>query len=411
MRRNRKSLYSPTGGIEPEVLNMLYGTQDTDMSYQIPKPIRTAIMAEAGPLAHVVDNAINQSFRTAWLKCGHRPGEVDLVLSFFIEGLDFLEEEFNRLLKPRGVAVCISGIFTHQTPMVELTTTEFAGRRCELSDLCVLTTYGQPLATRGLGNAMLLQAKMEVRYGGLDEIQQALYADETRFDYHSPGALRTLNPRRRVLPPKYEPALAFWDLGGRHFPELPDWDWHRTNVMWGSQMHRECPTEHEFGAMFVDFLRGAAGYGLRQPGVGEIRWNRIIFDLLEVTAKAAVTRRNLAVRDVPRGSDRTARRLLKNANGPGCPFVLRNSLAETLAFYSPELGELGKKIELTERVHIDDEQPLDEHEPKRERDGGLPPILGDERLSEGDGGAGNLVFFHFTEATMTRPTGRKFSFD
>ncbi|MEI6536923.1 MAG: hypothetical protein WCN98_16375, partial [Verrucomicrobiaceae bacterium] len=111
------------------------------MSYQIPQDIRDALMAEFAPLSDIVDNAVNVSFRTANLECRGSDGEVDRVLSFFIEGLELIESEFNRVLAPCKIEVSIAGIFTHQTPVIELVKAPPA-RRCELADLCVLATYG-----------------------------------------------------------------------------------------------------------------------------------------------------------------------------------------------------------------------------------------------------------------------------
>jgi len=364
------------------------------MSYQIPSGIREAIMAEAGPLTQAVDTAAHLSFLRADTDCNMRPGEVDKVLSFFIVGLEFMEEEFNRRLHPRGVNVSISGIFTHQTPKVDLTTTAYRGKECELADLCVLATYGQPLARDGLGNAMLLQAKTRFHQGA-DPVQRALYEDEIEFLYSSPGCLAQLNHNLRQLPPKWEPALAYWEVGDWTWHDLPHY--HRTWLYWANQVQRNMPAPTPFGTAVIDFLRGAGGYGFRRPTSGSRKWSRILFDLIEVTARTAVNLDSISVRDLPRGDGRLARRVLQGANTPGCPFVSRNSLAETLAFYSRELGELGRKIESRGRVWSEKLAAYAEAEPSRP--GEIPPILGNDRLSMdgGEGGAGNLVFMHFTE--------------
>src|ERR1044072_1750818 len=101
------------------------------MICHIPKRIRDAIMAEFGPLTEAIDFAVEQSFRTADLECRGSAGEGDKSRSFFIDGVELIENEFNRRLNHRRVYLSISAIFTHQTPMVDLTTVQ-RGRHCEL---------------------------------------------------------------------------------------------------------------------------------------------------------------------------------------------------------------------------------------------------------------------------------------
>jgi hypothetical protein len=190
------------------------------MTCEVPANVRNAILANSLTLSHAIDLAVTHSFRAADNQCNQRPGEVDKVLSFFIEGLEFLENEANRILLPRGVAVSISAIFTHQTPKVELTTTQYVGRNCELADLCLLATYGQQLPFNCIGNGVFFQAKNNFQRGS-DPVQCALYEEETRVIYHRPGDLSGLNPNHRTLPPKREPALAYWILGVQPWHNFP----------------------------------------------------------------------------------------------------------------------------------------------------------------------------------------------
>lgn len=365
------------------------------MSYQIPRHIRDALMAEFAPLSEIVDNAVNVSFRTANVECRGQDGEVDKVLSFFIEGLELMETEFNRVLAPRRIEVSIAGIFTHQTPMIELVNPP-PDRRCELADLCILATYGERLRPNdGLGNAIFLQAKNDFDHDA-SPIQRELYEVERDFRYYRPKVLSSLNPNTRILPEKGEPALAYWELEQR-------WWWHgdprnrATSMLWANQARRQHPPRTGFGAAMIDFLRGAGGYGFRAPQAGQRAWSQIIFDLLNVTALAAVTRRNLNVRGAPRGAGTISREILRNMRGPQQPFVLRNSLAKILRFYSEELGKIGQHLEGDEKF------PLEEKLKGRNGDGdgghdGEPPILGNQREFEGEenGGSGNFILINFS---------------
>jgi hypothetical protein len=260
------------------------------MSYRLPLKIWNAINAEATTLADDADNAVRLSFRTADHDCREKPGEVDKVLSFFIQGLDVIERQFNRRLNPHKVRVTISGIFTHQTPKVTQITSRCAGQTCELADLCILVTYGTKLERGGLGTATLLQAKNNF-FEGADEVQRSLYEEESQFRYKSPADLASKSPNTRTFPPKWEPALGYWQLG--------EWYWHRfpydhtTAILWANRMTRHTVGAHTFGDAVVDILRGSAGYGFREPKSGETGWSRMLFDLIEVTAKQTVRRKNL----------------------------------------------------------------------------------------------------------------------
>jgi hypothetical protein len=372
------------------------------MSYRIPQHIRSALMGEAARLSFVIDEAVRLSFRTADLECRDNPGEVDKVLSFFIEGLDLIENEFNRLLHPRRVHLSVSGIFTHQTPKVELLTVpRFGGRRCELADLCLLVTYGAPLERRGLGNALLLQAKNDFE-SDLDEVQCALYEEEIRFRYHSPSTLADPKPVERNLPPKGEPALAYWGLGRWYRYHLPYE--YSTSLLWASEVAGRHKHPRQFGGAIFDVLRGAAGYGFRRPSAKEEGWSKTLFDLITVTATQAAVRQNMGVRGRQRGCGRLARQLLQQSYAKGSSYVVRNSLAETLAFYSPELRAAGTAIEKQAQKWVDEKLAADEEPAPGGRRGeghvgNDPPLLRNERPAGPDdgGGGGNWVLFHFTQ--------------
>ena len=357
-------------------------------------------MANFGPLSEVIDTAVNVSLRTANLECRGEEEEPDKVLSFFIYGLELIENEFNRLLQGRGIRVSISGIFTHQTPMVDLASLPAGKRRCELADLFVLATYGQQLAPYGgLGNALFLQAKNDFDHGA-DPIQRKLYEVEPGFEYGRPQAIRNEAPLppTRTLPPKGDPALAYWELDGPRWWMTPNPNQWPTGLLWANQVNRQIPQRHPFGAAIVDFLRGAAGHGFRAPVANSKGWSRIVFDLLNVTARGAVNRRNMNVRGAARGIGTLTREIFQNMRGSEQPFAVRNSLADTLAFYSEELGELGKRIEAAEKFPSEEKlkgrNGDDGDEGKG--DGGAPPILGNRReFEEENGGAGNLILIRF----------------
>jgi hypothetical protein len=365
------------------------------MSNYVSKRIRNAIMTEFGPLTEAIDFAVEQSFRTADLECRGSAGEADKVLSFFIDGLELIEHEFNRRLNSRRVFVSISAIFTHQTPMVELTTVQ-RGRRCELADLVMLATYERPNGLRGRGNGLFLQAKNNFDHDS-SPVQRTLYEQETQFRYYRPASLAGLPSRDRSLPPKAEPALAYWELESteRYWAPYHPPVREGTGLLWANQVNRKYPRRHPFGAAIVDFLRGAAGYGFKEPKPGETGWSRIVWDLLTVTAQSAVNRQNINVKGAARGRGALVRYCLTHQPSQSQSYAMRNSLAETLSFYSQELGDLGTKLERQSQDWVERKQA---HISDDFGGVGEPPILGNDRPSapDGDGGAGNLVLFHFT---------------
>ena len=102
----------------------------------------------------------------------------------------------------------------------------------------------------------------------------------------------------------------------------------------------------------------------------------MIFDLIEITASVAVNRSNLRVRGMPRRSpDRLASSVLLNSWAKDSPFVMRNSLAETLAFYSVELGIQGKEIESRED-YMKNVASRKDNERSFDNVGAEPPMLG-----------------------------------
>ena len=359
------------------------------MRYPIPQDMAHALRAEHRALSQIVDNAVDVSFRIADLECVGAPGEVDKLLSFFLEGVETIEVEFNRILSSRGLRVSIAAIFTHQTPMVQFPEPTYSNR-CELADLCILATYNEPLGpTGGLGNSILIQAKNDFDSDSTPA-QRELYEHALRFDYYRPAALvgaAPAPPPTRNLPPKPLPVLAYWELRDR-------W-WIRgypvTALLWAAHVLYGTRRRYGFGSSLVDFLAGSAGYGFRRPAAAARDWSRIMFDLLSVTAEALVNRRSLNIRGAPRGIGPGIRDLLLQMR-IGAPAVILNSLPEILDFYSKELGEVGRyAVAHAEKV-------TNKHYPRPKGDGGdKPPILGDSREYEQDGGgAGNIILFHFS---------------
>jgi len=362
------------------------------MSYNIPRWIKRQIDIRRREIAAAIDDAVGLSFANAHRICRGRDGEVDKVLQFFIDGVDLIENHLDHLLLPVGIEVSVASIFTHQSPYVKFSTAQAPNSRCELADICFLATYGETLDSPagGLGNALLLQAKQKFSAPPKDR-QRQLYEVASKFKYDCPTTLKKELPDQRTLPPKHVTALCYWELDRLdHVPNAP------TGLRWSHSPSKSEP----FGSVIADFLAGECGYGYHMPQANEESWSRIIFDLLRVTANACANRQNLKVRERKRGTGSLYRQIFYATERDKSPFVVRNSLANILKFYAPELGELGAKIE-DQPDYPRPEKPSKSTEVDPEEMGGKPPdppSFGDDRGYQGDGtgGAGNIILIHFS---------------
>jgi hypothetical protein len=134
---------------------------------------------ERDRIVEAIKQTIDQTFDAADAGCRERPGEVDRLVYFFLEGLPLIEDQFNRILGPYGIHSTLSGIFCHQTPKVEPhPNVQAKNHTCELGDILFLVTYGRVLYGSYLGNSFLVQAKEDVR-SIAGNLQEHLYGSST----------------------------------------------------------------------------------------------------------------------------------------------------------------------------------------------------------------------------------------
>jgi len=93
----------------------------------------------------------------------HRSKEVATLLYFFLD-LNHLQDALNQILRKERITTACKGIFGHKSgrlgPVVDFDMPP-GTPGCELCDLLVLTTYGDPISGTALGNAAFLQAKLK----------------------------------------------------------------------------------------------------------------------------------------------------------------------------------------------------------------------------------------------------------
>ena len=317
------------------------------------------------------------------------PTEPDLVLSFFLHGIEQLESDWNTWLSPWGLSVKMSGAFFHGTPKVEpqpLTPAKQAAAEarcgcltpvsgtCELGDLMVIVIHDEMPV--GRGNAIMFQAKKGF-YGSADPLQRFLYEHADEFIYQR--ATPALNGQLRDMRPKEDLAYAYWDIAPDHraFRSSPrPYRWGRAGSasLFAADAMIDRPVWDSFGEVLTDLIFGDSGEPFVLPASNN-GWSKIVHDLLTVTAnKIMGSKSKVNVRGAKRGreTDAVVRHLLANQGVP-----VRNSLGEALARLSPDFKQAYIALE-----------GIPELDAKNSDGGGpqLPPLPDfDER--EGDGGS------------------------
>lgn len=370
------------------------------MPIRPPVQILGPLLLERDRLIYAIGQTIDVTFAAAEVGCANGAGEVDRLVYFFMEGLPALEDQFNRILDPHGLRATVCGIFCHQTPRAEPQPNLHRGAgACELGDMLFLSTYGRRMFNRFVGNALLTQAKEDVR-SVRGSVQEHLYEAATDFVYQSP---RPLAGRRRWLG-DCQHSLWYWNFDNGHVGMWPlPYRWHTEGI---SSRRPRCfrhhaPFEHVLG----DLICGVAGRRVRmlEATSNETGWSKIVDDLIRVTARSAFRRQNAYVsrdREPLRGED--AIRAVNASAGNLPPFLIRSSLGRVLSIFDHELAKLGQDIE-----HDGSEFNAEtffqrgelEPEPKSVPQGSVPPpSFGNKRpvANDDDDGGCSFVIMDFS---------------
>ncbi len=340
-------------------------------------------------MTQAIGTGIDHAFTAAERGCAGKPGEVDRLVYFFLEGLPAIESQFNGILRGSGVRATLSGIFCHQTPKVTpIPASGTSPPRCELGDILFLVTYGGRLYSHYLGNALLVQAKENI--STVDGTTQAhLYERANSFTYYTPNALSTQS--RSLSDCEY--ALWYWGFR-REFWNYP----HR----WGTDgIAARPPVPHlshvPFENSLMDLICGVNGRRVKSLPTSDTStgWSRIVDDLIRVTAKSTFTRQNAFVsrnKEPLRGEEIT-RVIQGMAGAPNAPFLVKCSLGRIFKFFDDELAGIGAKL-TKESEEFDREKFLREFakHARGRKDDGSPPRFGDERREDADSGGGGCSF-------------------
>lgn len=356
------------------------------MTIRPPQRILTEILLRRDRLTKAIRTGIDHSFTAAETGCAGRPGEVDRLVYFFLEGLPAIEGQFNQILLGSGVKATLSGIFCHQTPRcTPIPPSPSSPPGCELGDILFLVTYGGRLYSHYLGNAMLVQAKENaVSVGGTT--QAFLYERAREFSYTAPGQLA--GNVRSLRDSSY--ALWYWGFLRHHW--RPGWEWSSEGIVARPiAAHRAM---RPFEVALMDLICGVSGRRVKalDPGDPEEGWSRIVDDLIRVTARSAFRRQNAYVsRDKePLRGEEVSRVLHDMAGSQECPNLVRCSLGRIFEFFDKELAEIGQK--LTSNSESFDREVFLRDFPERKMDSDsneVPPILGNKRPEGPEDGSGS----------------------
>lgn len=295
-----------------------------------------------------VRDYVNRSHAYAWQRSssqGKTPDEPGIVSAFLSDEMcDGLKASLQQHAQA-GAQALVRGIFTHQTPMVKLTT---EGQSVEIADLMLVHCHYAQLpggSSHAIGRALLFQAKCTQKpetgslASGTERIQFELYQLWNPF-----------NGTRRL---QRQPAGAkHWDFRKKHTVRLADpvtageyltvfkgqaFDLANTTPPWAANLspglHHaslatypsgcawsaggavnasatasagvSCPTD--FGTAFVDFLKGRSGRPfVLGPTQQDDHWSLFVNEMLRISApgsKYVYNSQNQNVSSRARGQD------------------------------------------------------------------------------------------------------------
>lgn len=123
--------------------------------------------------------------------------EPDFVALLVVHGVPELEKRWRRILKPYGISVSVTGVYTHQSPKVC-----FQGNTCEIGDLLVCH-FHRAKDGRRKQCALLLQVKRMHTFPSKlksrrELVQLLLFSRWPAFTYESPGFLK--GQLRKIYP-------------------------------------------------------------------------------------------------------------------------------------------------------------------------------------------------------------------
>ena len=198
-----------------------------------------------------------------------------LVAGLITRGIPVLRRELGHAFAASGRRVSVGGVFCHGAPKVELR----GGDRCELGDLLVVVRHDRYDVV--LRKSLLVQAKREDQ-APPQGAQLDLYEDWPAFKYWRAG--RLTGAQRSVRPHEAHLGAQFLELGT--CPSCGRWA-HECDVSgWTARSWYGQERPRAFARELTDVIEGVRGRSFDLPPPARTRgWDRVMDDLLRVTAE------------------------------------------------------------------------------------------------------------------------------
>lgn len=286
--------------------------------------------------------------------------EEDYVATLVTNGVPLLLERWEPILRPKGIALKLAGVFCHGHPQVSFGS---PSSRVELADLLVVHQHTK--RARVSARAVLLQAKMSTdsthRLSAPDP-QLQLFSSWPLFEFVSGG----LTPGLRDIKERGKGSRYALIHDGPAYPENIGWT---DQCPWAASPAKVMLTaDRSLARLLGDMLLNKDGRPF-QLGKPRDDWSRTIQELLQTTGKRTYRRANIKRGPTPRLTETLA-------TGPGL------MLAHTQQGHPASLS-LASKASILDRYF--GAVPTSQGDG---RDNELPPI---EQRDQPPGGMSSLI--------------------
>jgi len=256
------------------------------------------VVDEQHNLRQAAHFSILTGIRDAWNRCrklGNKPQEPDFVASLVLESSPIIYDAFRAVFEKYGIDFSLTSVYCHQTPKVKHP--RMSKTSCELGDVLFVHVHRE-----GSGqirrNALLYQAKVTTkqryRVPSSENHQLKLYTDWPEFEYYQSPPLS--GKKRRITPHSPHQGAQYLLIDSRS-PDKAESGLLglRGTYPIGSCMADSILLHHnDLASELIDFLvyRTGRAFGDRPKNGSDPGWTQTIWDLLDVSLKKVVKRKN-----------------------------------------------------------------------------------------------------------------------
>lgn len=264
------------------------------------------VVREQHNLRQAAHLSILIGIRDAWKRCrqlGNKPQEPDFVASLVLESSPIIYDAFKAVFENYGIGFSLTSVYCHQTPKVRYPGAPKTS--CELGDILFVHVHRER-SGQTRRNALLYQAKVTSKQRhqvpSSERHQLTLYTDWPEFEYyHSPP----LSGEKRLISPPSPHRGAQYLLLDSRGPENAESGLLglRGTYPIGSCIADSILLHHnDLASELIDFLvyRTGRAFGDRPSNGSNFGWTQTVWDLLDVSLKKVVKRKNSGRSTEPR---------------------------------------------------------------------------------------------------------------